>query len=153
MTKPPKELVDIKVKIKLDTKYTELPQYETEGSAGMDLRANDNYYLYANDTKLIKTGLFLEIPKGYEAQIRPRSGLALDHSVTTLNSPGTVDSDYRGEVGIILHNHGMSPFFVNIGDRIAQMVFSPVQRIQWDIVDTLTDTDRGVGGFGSTGLK
>ena len=133
----------------------ELPKYETENSAGLDLRSNSGYEvtLLPNERVLIKTGLFLEIPKGYEAQVRPRSGLALKNGVTVLNSPGTIDADYRGEVGVILINHGSELFTVKHGDRIAQLVFAKHERATWVVKENLSETERGEGGFGSTGVK
>lgn len=129
-----------------------LPQYETGGSVGMDIRSNDNVTIASGKTALIKTGLFVEIPYGYEIQVRPRSGLALKHSVTVLNSPGTIDSDYRGEVGVILINHGTEDFQVKIGERIAQLVLAKVEHIAWQAVGSLNGgTKRGEKGFGSTG--
>jgi dUTP pyrophosphatase len=129
-----------------------LPQYETGGSAGLDIRSNEHGILNPGEYKLVKTGLFVEIPYGYEIQIRPRSGLALKNGITVLNSPGTIDSDYRGEIGVILINHGTEPFNVNVGDRIAQMVMANVEHIQWQAVGSLNSgTKRGEKGFGSTG--
>ena len=129
-----------------------LPQYETGGSAGLDIRSNEDGILNPGEYKLVKTGLFVEIPYGYEIQIRPRSGLALKNGITVLNSPGTIDSDYRGEIGVILINHGTEPFNVNVGDRIAQMVMAHVEHIQWQAVGSLNSgTKRGEKGFGSTG--
>jgi len=130
-----------------------LPKYETSGSAGLDIKA-----FIASDLAIppmgrvkIPTGLFLEIPEGYEAQIRPRSGLALKWGITLLNSPGTIDSDYRGELEVILINTGSESFTVKNGDRIAQMVISPVVRVTISEAEHLSETERGVGGFGSTG--
>jgi dUTP pyrophosphatase len=129
-----------------------LPQYETGGSVGMDIRSNDSVTIASGKTALIKTGLFVEIPYGYEIQVRPRSGLALKHSVTVLNSPGTIDSDYRGEVGVILINHGTEDFQVKIGERIAQLILAKVEHIAWQAVGSLNGgTKRGEKGFGSTG--
>ena len=132
-----------------------LPSYETDGAAGMDLRANfddrGSVEIAAGARALIPTGLALEIPKGFEAQVRPRSGLALKHGVTLVNSPGTIDSDYRGPLGVILINHGDASFSVTHGDRIAQIVFAPVMQVGWDLDHPLGQTDRGEGGFGSTG--
>lgn len=132
-----------------------LPAYETEGSAGMDLRAavpeEQPVTLPPGGRALIPTGLTIALPADHEAQVRPRSGLALKFGVTCLNSPGTIDADYRGEVGVILANLGAEPFVVRRGDRIAQMVIAPVTRGAFDIVDSLDDTARGSGGFGSTG--
>jgi dUTP pyrophosphatase len=129
-----------------------LPQFETGGSAGADIRSNQRTTIQPGSFELIKTSLFVEIPYGYEIQIRPRSGLALKHGITVLNSPGTIDSDYRGEIGVILINHGTVPFDINIGDRIAQMVLSKVEHIQWQAVGSIdSGTKRGEKGFGSTG--
>ncbi len=134
-----------------------LPSYETTGAAGMDLRANFEdrgaVNIAAGARALIPTGLSLEIPKGFEAQVRPRSGLALKHGITLVNSPGTIDSDYRGPLGVIMINHGSADFVVNHGDRIAQIVFAPVMQVGWDLGHPLSETDRGDGGFGSTGRE
>ncbi len=132
-----------------------LPVYETTGSAGMDLRAavpeEAPITLQPGARALIPAGFAIGLPEGYEAQVRPRSGLALKHGVTCLNSPGTIDSDYRGEVGVILINHGAEPFVIQRGERIAQMIVSPVVQSSWIEVETLDETARGAGGFGSTG--
>jgi dUTP pyrophosphatase len=130
-----------------------LPAYETGSSAGMDVRANigEAIVLAPMSRALIPTGLFLEIPHGYECQVRPRSGLALKKGVSVLNTPGTIDADYRGEVGVILFNMSDSPFIVENGERIAQLVFAPVLQVVWDESESLSETERGVGGFGSTG--
>ena len=132
-----------------------LPSYETKGSAGLDLRANiDNpIVLQPLDRALIPTGLFMELPVGYEAQIRPRSGLALKKGITVLNSPGTVDSDYRGEVGVILINLSSVDFTINPGDRIAQMVIAKHEQAEWVEVDGLSSTERGESGYGHSGDK
>lgn len=132
-----------------------LPSYETIASAGMDLRANINepITLQPMERALIPTGLFMELPIGYEAQVRPRSGLALKKGITCLNSPGTVDADYRGEIGIILANLSTEPFVVENGERIAQMVIAKHERAEWIEVKELSSTERGAGGFGSTGVK
>lgn len=131
-----------------------LPQYESEYSAGLDLRAflDKSIILKPLERKIIPTGLFISIPKGYEAQVRPRSGLAIKHGISVLNSPGTIDADYRGEIGVILINLSNNNFTINNGDRIAQMVFAKHERIDWNIVESLDQTERGEGGFGSTGL-
>ena len=131
-----------------------LPAYETEASAGMDLRANltEPVLISAMERKLIPTGLFIELPVGFEAQIRPRSGLALKHGISILNSPGTIDSDYRGEIKILLINFSDVSFEIGDGDRIAQMVISRHEHINWEEVNILTDTVRGAGGYGHTGL-
>lgn len=132
-----------------------LPIYETDGAAGMDLRANfvdrGVVVIAPGARALVPTGLALEIPKGYEAQVRPRSGLALKHGITLVNSPGTIDSDYRGPLGVIMINHGDADFNVTHGDRIAQIVFAPVMQVGWDLDRPLTETKRGDGCFGSTG--
>lgn len=132
-----------------------LPAYETDGSAGLDLRAaipaNAPLVLKPLGRALVPTGLKIAVPQGYEAQVRPRSGLALKFGITCLNSPGTVDSDYRGEVGVILVNLGSEDFVINRGDRIAQMVVAQHARIRWNVRETLEVTTRGEGGFGSTG--
>jgi dUTP pyrophosphatase len=133
----------------------ELPAYETIGSAGLDVRAfiEESITLKPLERKLVKTGLFLEIPVGYEAQVRPRSGFALKNGVTVLNSPGTIDADYRGEVGVILINLSQENVEIHSGDRIAQLVFAKVEQAEWNEVETLSETERGAGGFGSTGKK
>jgi len=130
------------------------PTYSTEGSAGMDLQAHipEPLILKPFERKLITTGIFVEIPPGYEAQIRPRSGLALKKGITVLNTPGTIDSDYRGEIGVILINLSTEEVVIQPGDRIAQMVISRYERILWEPVNILSDTERGSGGFGSTGI-
>lgn len=127
------------------------PAYATDGAAGMDVVAAEDIILPPGGRHAVATGFAMAIPEGYEVQVRPRSGLALKHGVTCLNTPGTIDSDYRGEVKVILANLGDAPFVVNRGDRIAQLVPAPVQRATLDEVDTLDETVRGVGGFGSTG--
>jgi dUTP pyrophosphatase len=131
-----------------------LPAYATPDSAGLDLVAAvaDDFRLAPGERALIPTGLAIALPPGFEAQVRPRSGLALKHGITTLNSPGTIDADYRGEVGVILINHGHDVFTVKRGDRIAQLVVAPVTRLQWSEQMTLDQTQRGAGGFGSTGV-
>ena len=131
------------------------PKLETKGSAGADLRAfiGQSIWLFPLERKLISTGLKIELPVGYEAQIRPRSGLALKHGISVLNSPGTIDSDYRGDIGIILINFSNEKFKINNGDRIAQMVLMPVLKFEFEETKDLPDTLRGSGGFGSTGKK
>jgi dUTP pyrophosphatase len=130
-----------------------LPRYETVNSAGMDLRANltSTLILKPLERVLVPTGLYVEIPVGYEAQVRPRSGLAIKKGITLLNSPGTIDADYRGEVGVILINLSQEDFEINDGDRIAQMVIAKHETVEWVAVETLSDTERGKGGFGSSG--
>lgn len=130
-----------------------LPAYETAGAAGMDLRAAEDATLKPGGRCLMPTGLAIALPDGYEAQVRPRSGLAVKHGITVLNAPGTIDCDYRGEVKVPLINHGMEDFIITRGDRIAQMVIAPVTRIGWCEVDTLGDTSRGAGSFGSSGAR
>lgn len=130
-----------------------LPNYETPQSAGMDIRAslNETIQLKPMQRTLIPTGLFMEIPSGFEVQIRPRSGLAAKSGVTVLNSPGTIDADYRGEIKVILINLSDENFTISNGDRIAQMIVAPVTQAKWNISTELSETDRGIGGFGSTG--
>ena len=132
-----------------------LPSYETIASAGMDLRAHivDAIVLKPLQRKIIPTGLFMELPVGYEAQVRPRSGLAAKHGVSVLNSPGTIDADYRGEIGVILVNLSNDIFTINNGDRVAQMVIAKHERAEWNEVINLSETSRGEGGFGSTGRQ
>ena len=132
-----------------------LPAYETIASAGLDVRANitESIELKPLERALVKTGLFLEIPVGFECQVRPRSGLAYKNGVSVLNSPGTIDADYRGEVGVILINMSNETFVVENGERIAQLVFAKVEQAEWQAVSELSTTDRGSGGFGSTGVK
>lgn len=132
-----------------------LPQYATEGAAGMDLRANltEPVVLQSLERALIPTGLFIELPAGFEAQVRPRSGLAIKQGITCLNSPGTVDSDYRGEIKVILINLSNEPVTLHNGDRIAQMVIQQVSQAEWQEVQIINETQRGDGGFGHTGKK
>ncbi|MGB5647201.1 dUTP diphosphatase [Muriicola sp.] len=139
----------------INTSNHALPHYETKASAGMDLRAHldQPVTLGSLERKVIKTGLFLELPVGYEAQIRPRSGLAAKKGITVLNTPGTIDADYRGEIGVILVNLSNEPFVVEDGERIAQMVIANHERAEWVEVNELSQTSRGAGGFGSTGTR
>lgn len=132
-----------------------LPAYETTASAGMDVRANidEPITLLPFERALVKTGLFLEIPTEFECQVRPRSGLALKKGLTVLNTPGTIDADYRGEVGVILINLSDQPIKIEDGERIAQLIFAPVVQATWEVTDALTESDRGAGGFGSTGVN
>jgi dUTP pyrophosphatase len=144
------------MKIKIINKSDhEMPHYETGASAGMDLRANiaEPVTLAPLARTIIKTGLFMELPVGYEAQVRPRSGLAAKKGITVLNAPGTIDADYRGEVGVILVNLSNQAFVIENGDRIAHMVIAKLERAEWEQVELLSDTVRGDGGFGSTGVK
>lgn len=144
----------MKVKI-VNCSQWPLPQYATPQSAGVDLRADtrEDIVLPPLGRAMVPTGLYLEIPAGYEAQVRPRSGLAAKKGVTVLNSPGTIDADYRGEVRVILVNLSSDPFTIVPGERIAQMVFARHEQVEWEEVDTLEDSERGAGGFGSTGVK
>jgi dUTP pyrophosphatase len=136
----------------VNTSSLPLPRYETVDSAGMDLRANitSPIILKPLERALVPTGLFIELPKGFEAQVRPRSGLAIKKGITVLNTPGTIDADYRGEVCVILINLSQEDFEVNNGDRIAQMVVAKHEKVEWEAVEKLSDTERGGGGFGST---
>ncbi|MBT8178387.1 MAG: dUTP diphosphatase [Eudoraea sp.] len=133
----------------------DLPAYETNASAGMDLRAHlvEPVTLAPLERAVVKTGLFIELPIGYEAQVRPRSGLAAKKGITILNAPGTVDADYRGEIGVILVNLSKEPFTIANGERIAQLVIARHERAVWETAEELTETSRGAGGFGSTGVK
>jgi len=132
-----------------------LPQYATDASSGLDLCAflDEALTMKPLERLLIPTGIFISIPKGFEAEIRPRSGVAYKYGVTVLNTPGTIDADYRGEIKVILINLGTEPFVIRNGDRIAQMVFKSVTQIDWKLVDVLPETERGEGGFGSTGIR
>ncbi len=144
------------MKIKVINKSShKLPHYETLASAGMDLRANleESITLKPLERAVVPTGIFMELPVGYEAQVRPRSGLAAKKGISVLNAPGTIDADYRGEVGVILVNLSSEEFVVENGERIAQMVLAKHERAEWMEVDSLSETDRGAGGFGSTGTK
>jgi dUTP pyrophosphatase len=142
----------MKVKI-VNKSNNDLPAYSTEMSAGMDIRAylQEPVLLKPLERKLIPTGLYIEIPKGFEAQIRPRSGLALKKGVTVLNTPGTIDADYRGEIGIILVNLSPEDFIIENGERICQMIVAAHETVEWNLVETLGETKRGAGGFGHTG--
>ncbi len=144
----------MKVKI-INKSHHPLPEYATPFSAGVDLRANiDNpITLGPLERTLVPTGLYLELPQGYEAQIRPRSGLALKHGLTVLNSPGTIDADYRGEIRVILVNLSNESFVINDGERICQMVIAEHAQVEWEQVDSINDTERGAGGFGHTGKQ
>ena len=144
----------MKIKIVNKSKHP-LPEYATPGSAGMDLRANIDapITLAPGERKLIPTGIYIALPVGYEAQVRPRSGLALKHGIGLANMLGTVDSDYRADVGVILINLGQENFVVNDGERIAQMVIAKHETAEWDVVDELDETERGEGGYGHTGVK
>ena len=143
------------MKVRIVNKSTlELPAYSTPLSAGMDLRADIDapITLGSLEKAMVPTGLHIELPDGYEAQVRPRSGLAAKHGITVLNSPGTIDADYRGEIKVILVNLSKEPFVINRGERIAQMVIARYEKIEWDEVEVLDETERGAGGFGHTGV-
>ena len=144
----------MKIKI-INTSSHALPHYETEASAGMDLRAQltESVTLEPLGRTVVKTGLFIELPIGYEAQVRPRSGLAAKKGITVLNSPGTIDADYRGEIGVILVNLSNENFIIENGERIAQLIIAKHERANWEPVEVLEETKRGAGGFGSTGVK
>jgi dUTP pyrophosphatase len=144
----------MEVKI-INKSRNQLPKYETIASAGLDIRAHleESFTLQPGERTLVKTGLFMEIPVAFEAQVRPRSGLAIKKGVTVLNSPGTIDADYRGEVGVILVNLSQNPFVIEDGDRVAQLVFAKVEQASWISTEELSSTERGEGGFGSTGKK
>ncbi|MBJ10770.1 MAG: dUTP diphosphatase [Flavobacteriales bacterium] len=144
----------MKIKVVNKSKHP-LPNYATTQSAGMDLRANldEPIILKPLDRTLVKTGIFMELPAGYEAQVRPRSGLAFKKGITVLNTPGTIDADYRGEVGVILVNLSNEDFVVEDGERVAQMVIAKHEQPSWEKVEELIETERGSGGFGSTGVK
>jgi len=140
------------VLVKKLSESAKMPFYACIGDAGMDLSANENHVIKPGESALVKTGIAIAVGTGYEAQVRPRSGLAYKNQVTVLNTPGTIDSGYRGEVGVILINHGKSDFEVRAGDRIAQIVINKVESAEIVEVDDLDDTERGTGGFGSTGV-
>lgn len=144
----------MQVRIVNKSRY-DAPSYATEYSAGMDLKANIDapVILGSLDRAMIPTGLFIELPEGYEAQIRPRSGLAAKHGITVTNAPGTIDADYRGEICVLLVNLGREPFIINPGERIAQMVVARHERVEWVKAEDLAESGRGAGGFGSTGTK
>ena len=149
-----KKLIEVKIFREAGCEDIPLPDYQTEGSSGVDLRAaiKGDVSLKSGECKLIPSGIRIEIPAGYEAQIRPRSGLALKHQIGLLNSPGTIDSDYRGIVSVILFNFGKEDFVIRRGDRIAQMVFQKVERVKLILTDEIDETKRGDGGFGHTGI-
>ena len=142
----------VKVQI-VNSSVNPLPHYATTGSAGMDLRAHLEVpiHLQPQERILVPTGIYIQLPEGYEAQVRPRSGLAFKHGITCLNAPGTIDSDYTGEVKVLLINHSNKTFVINSGERIAQLVVAPYAQVGWEEVNTLKRTERGEGGFGSTG--
>jgi dUTP pyrophosphatase len=144
----------VRVKI-VNKSHHSLPQYSTSSSAGMDLRANIDAPILLKPMQrvLVPTGLFMALPEGYEAQVRPRSGLAIKHGITVLNTPGTIDADYRGEIGVILMNFGQEDFLIQDGERIAQMVVSKYEQVDFLDVELLDETERGSGGFGHSGIK
>jgi dUTP pyrophosphatase len=144
----------MKIRI-INKSMNDLPSYATESSAGMDLRAaiESSITLGPLERKLVGTGLFMELPHGYEAQIRPRSGLAFKHGISIVNAPGTIDADYRGEIGILLVNLSSVPFVIEPGERIAQMVIAKHEHVQWEMSEELSNTERGSGGYGHTGVK
>lgn len=148
-------LMKIRLKKYDDAKPMFVPEYTTDGSAGLDLCSAETLAVTVNPSEsvLIGTNIVIELPYGYEGQVRPRSGIALKHGVTVLNSPGTVDSDYRGEVKVLLINHGKLPFTVNCGDRIAQLIVTKHERIDFEVGSDISETVRGEGGYGSTGIK
>lgn len=141
------------LRVKKLTTDAMLPQYAHPGDAGMDLFANEEVELGPGQSRVVKTGISMELPPDTEAQVRPRSGLAAKYSVTVLNTPGTIDEGYRGEIGVIMINHGSAPFLIEKGMKIAQMLVKPVIRIELEEVDELSSTERGSGGFGSTGNR
>ena len=133
-----------------------IPEYAQNGDAGMDVRASETVCVYPGETKIIKTGLFVAIPQGYELQVRPRSGMSAKTNIRIANSPGTIDSNYRGEIGVIVDNTGNDEYYINVGDRIAQLVLNKVPTIRWypvENIEALGETNRGAGGFGSTGKQ
>ena len=144
---------EIDVKIIRSRPQARLPRYMTEQAAGMDLYAvlDDDLVLSPGQRVLVPTGIAIALPSAYEAQIRPRSGLAVKHGITLVNSPGTIDADYRGEISVIMINHGQTDFIISDGERIAQMIVAPVSRCNWHLVENLQDSERGSGGFGHTG--
>ena len=145
--------MNVSVKIVRDSADIKFPEYATSQSAGMDLRANEETVIKPGEITSVGTGLHIELPEGYEAQVRPRSGLALKKGISLPNAPGTIDADYRGEIRVILVNLGKADFEIKKGDRIAQMVIAPVTRVVWNAVDSLESSQRQDGGFGSTGVK
>ena len=150
----PVVIEEMQIKIK-NTSEHPLPEYQTSGSAGLDLKANitEPVTLEPLERALIPTGLFIELPNGIEAQIRPRSGLAIKKGITVLNSPGTIDSDYRGEIGVMLVNLSQDKVIIENGERVAQMIIASFEVAEWQDVETLVETERGSGGYGSTGTK
>jgi len=147
--------VQVQIKILPHGEGLKLPHYASTYAAGMDLRAaiSEDIILAPGEHMLVPTGFCMALPEGFEAQVRPRSGLALKHGVSVLNSPGTIDADYRGEVGVILVNHGRAPFHIQRGERIAQMIVAPFTQAEWQQAENLADSERGGGGFGSSGRR
>lgn len=147
--------IKIQIKRKDDCKDLPVPKYSTGGASGVDLYADvkEDTVLESGQIKLISTGIYISLPSGYEAQIRPRSGLALKHGISMVNSPGTIDADYRGLIGLIMINHGQDPFIIKRGDRVAQMVVTQVSQVEFVETNQLEDTNRAEGGFGHTGVK
>lgn len=143
---------EVKVAVKLTNTAAQIPAYQTKGSVGFDLHTTRNFIIYPNEIVLVPTGIAVALPDGYEIQIRPRSGLAVKHGITVLNAPGTIDSDYRGEIKVPLINLGCREVVFKAGDRVAQGVLAPVSRAQFEITEELPETERGAGGFGSTGV-
>ncbi|HSG34360.1 MAG TPA: dUTP diphosphatase [Sphingomonadaceae bacterium] len=148
---PSNDAVPVRIRRLAHGEGLEFPEYATDGAAGMDVLAAEDVVLAPGMRHAVATGLAVAIPPGYEIQVRPRSGLALKHGVSVPNTPGTIDSDYRGELKVIMINHGTEPFAIHRGDRVAQLVLAPVTRAVWVEVDELDETARGAGGFGSTG--
>jgi dUTP pyrophosphatase len=142
----------MELKVKLLNENGQAPAYAHPGDAGMDLRSSEAVVLEPGGYRMVRTGISIALPAGTEGQVRPRSGLAAKHGISVVNAPGTIDEGYRGEVGVILINHGSEPFAIEIGDRIAQLLVKPVLRVSVSVVEALDDTARGAGGFGSTGV-
>ena len=155
MTAPERRPIPVRITREPGCEDLPLPAYESKHAAGMDLRAavREPIMLAPGERTLVPTGLHIALPEGYEAQVRPRSGLAINHGISLLNSPGTIDADYRGEIRIILANLGTEPFTIRRGDRIAQLIIAPVSRVEWQEVPSLDQTPRGDGGFGHTGTQ
>ena len=139
--------------VKIQVVGVDIPTYAREGDAGADLKSAEHVVIGSREHKLVKTGVSIALPDGYVGLVHPRSGLALKHGITVLNTPGTIDSGYRGEIGVILYNTGFEPFEVNVGDRIAQLVIQKFETAEFELVDVLNETERGEGGFGSSGVS
>jgi dUTP pyrophosphatase len=144
---------EMELKVKLLSENGQVPSYAHPGDAGLDLRASEALVLEPGAYRMVRTGISIELPAGTEGQVRPLSGLAAKHGISVVNTPGTIDEGYRGEVGVILINHGSEPFSIHVGDRIAQLLVKPVLRVDVSVVEALSDTARGEGGFGSTGVS